>query len=230
MANAIIANLDNTVPLGLSKGKMGLCCFLFKAAEATGIETYNDVAETLFRTLFMEIIQNAQRLPMEELCEVGIGILMLLEEGLIDDSKDSDILRVIDRIVLSNNQRLNKSAEAFEKSASPIFLPKAYLDYRLERYSRNLDSTMAKETQNILASLPAKPYASLRQTDGSGIWNSIIAGDEKARADILEKYSSSVINETIQNGYYSLMTVNSILAAVGLLMMKNCIQNACTIH
>lgn len=219
MANAIIANLDNTVPLGLSKGKMGICCFLFRAAEATGIDTYSDIAEAQLRNLFMEIIRNAQRLPLEELCEVGIGIVMLLEAGLIEDSDNSDILRVIDRIVLGNRERLSKSREAFGKSPSQLFLPKAYLDYRQEKYSRNLDGSLAKEAEAVLAGLPDKPSSEQGLTEECILWNCIISGGEKMKADILKRYRPSIIDETIQNAYYSLMTVNSILAAIGILMM-----------
>lgn len=140
ITNTIVANLDNTSNLGLRKGKLGLCCYLYKYSEVLNSPKHEELASEIIQKVFDELAMHINILSLDMLSELGVGLAMLLEQGLIEDSKDNDMLRRMDRIIMKKAMNLEDMNKA--SLNSDIFLPGIYILYRLKRYSNNLDYTL----------------------------------------------------------------------------------------
>ena len=78
--------------LGLYNGKMGMIIFFFHYARYTGNSLYEDFAGELLDDIYEDITDN---ISFSQLCEIGWGILYLLQQGFVEGNAD-EILEIID--------------------------------------------------------------------------------------------------------------------------------------
>lgn len=86
---------------GLFKGRMGAILFLFHYARYTGKTLYADFAEKLLDDIYEDITDGVTTC---QLCEIGWGILYLLQQGFVEGDAD-EILEVIDHRVYLQHSR-----------------------------------------------------------------------------------------------------------------------------
>ena len=140
IANTIVANLDNTSQLGLCNGKMGLCCYLFAYSDKYESDTHQQIAYDLLREILFELSNNIERVSIDALSEVGIGLVMLLKQDLISDS-DEGFLTRIDKLVLKNVYTIERMLAL--SHCNNIFLPGLYLLFRIRDFNKGVDASTA---------------------------------------------------------------------------------------
>ena len=90
--------------LGLYNGKMGMIIFFFHYARYTGNSLYEDFAGELLDDIYEDITDN---ISFSQLCEIGWGILYLLQQGFVEGNAD-EVLEIIDeRIELQHSEYMN---------------------------------------------------------------------------------------------------------------------------
>ena len=90
--------------LGLYNGKMGMVIFFFHYARYTGNSLYEDFAGELLDDIYEDITDN---ISFSQLCEIGWGILYLLQQGFVEGNAD-EVLEIIDeRIELQHSEYMN---------------------------------------------------------------------------------------------------------------------------
>ena len=87
--------------LGLFKGRMGTILFFFHYARYTGKTLYADFAEKLLDDIYEDITEEVTTC---QLCEIGWGILYLLQQGFVEGDAD-EILKVIDHRIHLQHSR-----------------------------------------------------------------------------------------------------------------------------
>lgn len=113
IANAVIANLDNTINYGFICGKMGICIFLYNYSRLTKINIYEDLAEKMVGEILNNIPSIKQSDINDGLPGIGIGFIYLLNKGFVEEADDGNILQEIDTKLLTHMKSSGTSSHIF---------------------------------------------------------------------------------------------------------------------
>lgn len=277
IANTIVCNLDNTTQLGISQGKMGLCYYLFAYSNRYNSSSHNEVACGLLREIIVEMSRDINRFSTDTMCEIGIGLVALINRGYVEDVEGQGFLEIIDKYVLGRpltveemNQKsercdvfltgmyayvrlknsdnvskrknyddfigniceeLNKATRiSLSEETKPFWSSVLYVLTKIDMLGNDMDCSRElrrvcqkmKMDIEIMGGIPCVPFEdklSMRDIEMNG-WKYVLYGKDKARQYFLQNDFEKYIGETVGNTYYSLMTVNSSLAAMGIMLMK----------
>lgn len=102
IANAIVANLINTEPIGLFNGKIGICLFLYRYAQYSGSAVYEEIASELLDDVFNQLKPEMTPSMIDGVAGIGYGLVALLGEHLIESDPEDLVLDDLDRALLCN--------------------------------------------------------------------------------------------------------------------------------
>lgn len=299
IANTIVLNLDNSCQIGLFDGKMGLCCYLFAYSKKYASITHHKIACDILRDIVLTTFSDVDMMSKDTMCEIGIGLVMLIDKGHVDDIDNGGFLERIDNYVFNKVMSVEEMCQKSERC--DMFLAGIYAYHRL-KVTRSENEKMQivsflKATFTLLDSKDAfkisektfsfwssvlyvlmalKEKISEENEDSSlvhlceklekglkaaigdgdipieekifanGLFLTPIELDKKnnvtfdlnknswkyliCERDVevmkLEKNNlAKYVNDMITNTFYSLLSVNSNLAAIGLLMINNKLTN-----
>lgn len=128
IANTIVANLANTVPIGLFDGKLGLALFLYKYSRYSASQNYEDIASDLLDDMFEGLKLNMSPSAIDGIASIGYGLTILLKECFLESDPDEDVLRDVDEVLLN---RVKPSLMQEVRFPIPLYSSGIYLLSRL---------------------------------------------------------------------------------------------------
>lgn len=127
LANTIVANLYNTVGVGLFNGKMGLAIFMYNCARYFDNCIYEAIADQLIDDIYSQINSDISPNIFDGSAGIGFGLSYLIHNHFIEGDS-SDVLHDIDSYLLNNSRdALIKDL----RSLIPVYSSGLYLLARL---------------------------------------------------------------------------------------------------
>lgn len=138
--NLIIANICSSQAMGLTNGKAGVMLFFYLLFNKTNINEVESTASHLLDEILENMGQetNLDFSVTNGLSGIGIAIILLLEEKIIEDIDEGSFLEQFDTILLKVCD--NKKAKLYDILSVCI-----YLVYRKKLYSKDLSDTLIKD-------------------------------------------------------------------------------------
>lgn len=136
IANTIVANLANTVPIGLFDGKLGLALFLYKYSRYSGSLNYEEIASDLLDDVFKELKVNMSPSAIDGIASIGYGLAILLKERFLESDPDEDVLGDVDEVLLN---RIKPSLMQEVRFPIPLYSSGIYLLSRLPYSNREVE-------------------------------------------------------------------------------------------
>ena len=129
IANTIVANLENTEPIGLFDGKTGLCLFLYRYARYSGCDVYGETADGLLDEVLRSLKPDLSPSLIDGSAGIGYAVAALLRDGFLSCEAGDDVLRHFDETLLLRAQAATMQEVRFP---IPLFSTGLYLLSRME--------------------------------------------------------------------------------------------------